>query len=41
MDIDIVSFGALVVIDEQSHRVELQSLWQQHSAVIVFIRHFG
>jgi hypothetical protein len=31
----------LTVLDEQSKRVELGSLWRERTTVLVFIRHFG
>ena len=31
----------LTVLDEQGKSVELATLWRDHTAVLVFVRHFG
>jgi hypothetical protein len=31
----------LTVLDENGKTVEVGSLWKDHTAVLVFVRHFG
>jgi hypothetical protein len=40
-DISIESLGALSVINGQGESVQLESLWENRTAVLVFVRHFG
>lgn len=39
--IDIQQFGKLKVFDESATSIQLSSLWENCTAVLVFIRHFG
>lgn len=31
----------MTVLDEQGQAVELGTFWRDHTAVLVFVRHFG
>lgn len=33
--------AALPVLDEHGGKIELATLWRDHTIVLVFIRHFG
>jgi hypothetical protein len=33
--------GGLFVLDQQNEPAKLSSLWQERTAVLVFVRHFG
>ena len=37
----VPDFGQLTVLDSARDVVELQSLWAEKTAVLVFLRHFG
>ena len=39
--IDILALNRLKVLNEKNEEIVLSSLWKDHPAVIVFIRHFG
>jgi peroxiredoxin len=39
--IDILTLNRLKIINERNEEIVLSSLWKDHPAVIVFIRHFG
>jgi hypothetical protein len=41
MEIPIKSLAGLTVVNEDSQDIALHSLWQDRTAVIVFVRHFG
>jgi len=40
-DISVESLGELAVLNGQGERVKLSSLWENQTAVLVFVRHFG
>ncbi len=39
--VSVQEFGSLNVYDDQDEAVKLSSLWQNETAVLVFVRHFG
>lgn len=39
--VSVKHLGELLVHDEQNEPVKLSSLWQEKTAVLVFVRHFG
>ena len=39
--IDTASLGSMNVVDEDNGQVLLSSFWQEKTAVLVFVRHFG
>jgi peroxiredoxin len=41
VDVDARAFGHLSVLDSDGRQVQLDSLWQDRPAVIVWLRHFG
>jgi len=40
-NIDIQQFGKLTVYDDSAASIQLSSLWENGTAVLIFIRHFG
>jgi hypothetical protein len=38
---DVSALAAMTVLDERGVAVELQSLWREQPAVLVWLRHFG
>lgn len=41
MKLDLAALGPLTVLDERGTAVEVQSLWRDRPAVLVWLRHFG
>jgi len=39
--ISVEEFGSLKVYDDNEEAVQLSTLWQKKTAVLVFVRHFG
>jgi hypothetical protein len=39
--LDIDALGPLTVLDERGTAVEVQTLWRDRPAVLVWLRHFG
>lgn len=39
--ISVEEFGSLNVYNESEETVKLSTLWQEKTAVLVFVRHFG
>lgn len=39
--VSVEKFGSLNVYDDNDEAVRLSSLWQEKTAVLVFVRHFG
>ena len=39
--VSVQEFGSLNVYDDQDEAVKLSELWQEGTAVLVFVRHFG
>jgi hypothetical protein len=39
--ISVEQFGSIIVYDDSEEAVRLSTLWQQETAVLVFVRHFG
>jgi len=39
--IDTEQLGKITAYDEFEHPVRLADLWNEHIAVLVFVRHFG
>ncbi len=37
----IEQLGKITVFNEFEHPVRLADLWHEHTAVLVFVRHFG
>lgn len=35
------AFGTLTALNDREETVKFSSLWQQQTAVLVFVRHFG
>jgi hypothetical protein len=40
-DISVESLGEQTVLNGQGEPVKLSSLWENRTAVLVFVRHFG
>ncbi len=40
-DISVDSLGELTLLNGQGEPVKLSSLWENLTAVLVFVRHFG
>ena len=41
LNIEIEKLGEISVFDKDSEEFPLANLWQEKTAVLVFIRHFG
>ena len=41
LNIDVEQLGRISVYDQDSGELPLANLWQEKTAVLVFIRHFG
>ena len=41
LQVPIEQLGEITVFDEFEHPVRLADLWHEHTAVLVFVRHFG
>jgi hypothetical protein len=40
-DISLEQFGSITVYDDCEKAIQLSTLWQKQTAVLVFVRHFG
>ena len=40
-EISVEQFGSITVYDECEKAIQLSTLWQKETAVLVFVRHFG
>lgn len=40
-EISVEKLGSLRVYDEYEEAIQLSTLWQKGTAVLVFVRHFG
>lgn len=41
LNVDVAQLGKIIAYDQDSAEVPLANLWQENTAVLVFIRHFG
>jgi len=39
--ISVEQFGSITVYDDCDKAIQLATLWQKKTAVLVFVRHFG
>jgi len=39
--ISVEQFGTIIVYDDDEKAIQLSTLWQNETAVLVFVRHFG
>jgi len=40
-NISAAQLGELHVLNEQNEKIKLSDLWQEKTAALVFVRHFG
>ena len=40
-EISVEQLGSLMAYDEREEAIQLSTLWQEATAVLVFVRHFG
>jgi len=40
-DIPTDQLGSITLFDEEAKELKMNSLWQEKTAVLIFIRHFG
>ena len=40
-EISVEQFGSITVYDDCDKAIQLSTLWQKETAVLVFVRHFG